>query len=355
MIDHHTAHLWTTSKHTLRAVLLALCLLMLAGCGGMVAEPTTEPSPVAALPEPTTEPSATPEPTATTEPSATPEPTATTEPTATPTPEPVRFAVIGDYGWAGPEEEAVADLVKSWEPDFIVTTGDNNYPTGAASSIDDNIGQYYHEYIGNYQGSYGPGAATNRFFPTIGNHDTDTANGQPYFDYFTLPGNERYYMVDWHPVRIFAVNSVSWIEPDGSTSDSVQAEWLRDELADSPDTWNIVVFHHPPYGSGHKETSAWMDWPFQEWGAHAVLNGHNHVYERIMRNGFAYITNGIGGGPRYAWGDTIAEGSEVRFNAEHGAQLVEATTDQITFQFITVSGEVIDTYTIERVDTSAQR
>ena len=50
--------------------------------------------------------------------------------------EKVTFAVIGDYGLASQNEADVANLVKSWNPDFIVTTGDNNYPDGAAWSID---------------------------------------------------------------------------------------------------------------------------------------------------------------------------------------------------------------------------
>jgi hypothetical protein len=33
------------------------------------------------------------------------------------------FAVIGDYGLAGDGERAVADMVKSWDPEFIVTSG----------------------------------------------------------------------------------------------------------------------------------------------------------------------------------------------------------------------------------------
>jgi hypothetical protein len=41
-------------------------------------------------------------------------------------------------------------------------------------------------------------------------------------------------------------------------------------------------------------------------------------------------------------------GSQVRFNADHGAMRVEATKHKITFQFITRTGEVIDTYEIER-------
>ena len=35
----------------------------------------------------------------------------------------IRFAVIGDYGTGDQNEEKVADLVRSFEPDFIITTG----------------------------------------------------------------------------------------------------------------------------------------------------------------------------------------------------------------------------------------
>ncbi|MGB9586346.1 MAG: hypothetical protein ACPL7A_02865, partial [Anaerolineales bacterium] len=68
-------------------------------------------------------------------------------PTATPTdtPQPsIHFAVIGDYGSGDQNEANVAKLVKSWNPDFIITTGDNNYPIGSEATIDYNIGQFYH-------------------------------------------------------------------------------------------------------------------------------------------------------------------------------------------------------------------
>ncbi|MBP9121408.1 MAG: hypothetical protein KBF59_11150, partial [Ignavibacterium sp.] len=83
----------------------------------------------------------------------------------------VKFAAIGDYGLAGPNELTVANLVKSWNPDFIITLGDNNYELGADSTIDVNIGQYFYEYIYPYKGNYGSGSTVNRFFPSLGNHD----------------------------------------------------------------------------------------------------------------------------------------------------------------------------------------
>ena len=59
----------------------------------------------------------------------------------------VRFAVIGDYGGATQAELDVANMVHRWNPAFIITVGDNNYEYGEASTIDQNIGQYYHDYI----------------------------------------------------------------------------------------------------------------------------------------------------------------------------------------------------------------
>lgn len=273
---------------------------------------------------------------------AKPPPALTPESTLAATTEGIRFAVIGDYGSGNKNAEAVANLVKSWDPDFIITTGDNNYPSGAASTIDHNIGQFYHEYIHPYKGSYGEGASFNRFFPTLGNHDWDTASAQPYLDYFTLPGNERYYDFTWGPVHFFALDG-DYREPDGVGRTSKQALWLRDQLAASASPWKIVYVHHPPYSSGLHGSIEWMRWPFQEWGASILLAGHDHLYERLLIDGFPYITNGLGGGAIYSFKDALP-GSQVRFTGKHGAMLVEASEENLIFQFITIEGEVVDFY-----------
>ena len=273
-------------------------------------------------------------------------PSSTLSATATPTePAPVRFAVIGDYGLAGPAEQAVAEMVLSWAPDFILTTGDNNYPDGAADTLDENVGQYFHSYIYPYQGTYGLGAESNRFFPTLGNHDWNTDSGQAYFDYFTLPGNERYYDFTWGPLHFFALDSDTR-EPDGVGRSSAQAAWLKEALAGSTQPWKIVFEHHPPYSSGYHGSSDWMQWPFSEWGADVVLSGHDHTYERLQVNQGWYFVVGLGGGPKYVF-LFPHPGSLVRFNAAHGAMLVEATADEITFEFYAVPGELIDSYTLQ--------
>jgi tartrate-resistant acid phosphatase type 5 len=281
------------------------------------------------LPPPTNTPSFT----ATLTPSLTP--TATMEP-------PIRFAVIGDYGLAGDAEAEVAALVLSWAPDFIITTGDNNYPSGSDQTIDENIGQYYHGYIYPYSGAYGEGADMNQFFPSIGNHDLITDAGSPYLDYFTLPGNERYYDFKWGPVHFFSINSDS-NEPDGVRSSSEQAAWLQQNLAASTSPWQIVFTHYAPYSSAYHGSTAWMQWPFREWGADAVIAGHDHVYERLEVDDLVYFVNGLGGGQRY-WFIAPLPTSMVRYRSDYGAMLVEASVEKIVFRFINRNNELIDEY-----------
>lgn len=256
----------------------------------------------------------------------------------------VIFAVIGDYGLAGQAEADVANLVKSWNPDFIVTTGDNNYPDGTSEVIDQNIGQYYHEYIFPYKGTYGSGGTTKRFFPSIGNHDWGVNSGKAFFDYFSIRNQQSFYEFVQGPVHFFILNS-NREEPDGVSPTSPQGKWLKKSLAASTSVFNVVVFHHPPYSSGRHGSNIYMQWPFKEWGADVVLSGHDHIYERLVVNGMPYFVNGIGGAELYYFNPPLPE-SQSRFNQDFGAMRVEATSAYMKFQTITRAGLLVDEYTI---------
>lgn len=257
-----------------------------------------------------------------------------------------RLAVIGDFGEDNRGEADVAKMVQRWQVDAIVTVGDNNYPKGEASTMEKNVGQYYHAYIHPYQGNYGNGAAENRFFPALGNHDWMTGSIDPHLDYFTLPGNERYYEVELGPVHIFVLDS-NEEEPDGRTADSVQARWLQTQLAASNAPWKLVSLHHTPYGSGGEHgDNVDVQWPFAAWGVSAVLAGHEHTYERLHRDGMTYFINGLGGGwPIHPFGEP-KQGSAVRYNQDYGAMLLTADETCINFTFYNRSDEMIDSYTL---------
>ena len=273
-----------------------------------------------------------------------------------PAPVDVRFAAFGDYGNRG-GAAAVAQLVDSMNVDFIVTTGDNVY---GSESIDQQIGSKYSDYIGDYDGAFGAGSVTNRFFPSIGNHEYNGEGGgvPAYLDYFTLPGNERYYEFVEGPVHFFALNS-NPEEPDGRSSTGTQADWLKAALAASDSPFKIVYFHHPPYSSGDKHGSTeTLRWPFEEWGATAVLSGHDHVYERLLRDDnddgtfMPYFVTGLGGASPYGF-DTPLDSSKVRYSDDFGAMLIQASEESITFEFWAVgdggAGKLIDSFMIDHL------
>jgi hypothetical protein len=258
---------------------------------------------------------------------------------------PIHFAVFGDYGADSPDEADVALLVASEVPDFIVTTGDNNYPDGRWDTIDRNIGKYYSSYIHPYVGIYGEGAPENRFFPSLGNHDWETPDVAPYRAYFTLPGNERYYeLVRW-PIHFYVLDGDPH-EPDGVRMDSIQAEWLRAKLAESTAPFQFVVVHHPPMSSATEHGSGrHMQWPFAQWGADVVLAGHDHVYEHVVQGGVQYVTTGLGGKSIYGL-DARVNGSQTFFHDDFGALFVTADEGWADFRFLTRGRQVIDEFTI---------
>lgn len=290
---------------------------------------------------------------------ATRTPTPTVPATATPPPaQAVTFATIGDFGDGTAKEAAVATLIAGWNPDHVVTLGDNNYEDGAAGTIDAHIGQFYHAFISPYTGRYGAGSPTgNRFWPALGNHDWQCSGcATPYLNYFTLPGNERYYTTTLGPVDLFVLDSDSH-EPDGISSTSRQATWLKNALASSPAPWKIVAFHHSPYTSGVTDgPTAALRWPFAAWGADWVFSGHEHNYERLAKSDpnttgpiIPYTVNGLGGcdGCLYPFGPPVA-GSLVRFTGQYGAQRCSATATTLTCSLITITGQTVDTFTRTR-------
>ena len=267
------------------------------------------------------------------------------------------FAVIGDYGSSSTDEGAVAGLVYGWSPDFIITLGDNRY---GSTDFNKAVGQYYCNHLtdaGNGSFCSGGNSLTNAFFPSLGNHDyNDGAGLDEYLSYFTLPGtgvatsgtsgSERYYDFIRGPIHFFVIDSHGALL--SSTDETIQKNWLQAQLAASRTPWQIVYFHHPPYSSAlHGSTTA-MQWPFAAWGADAVISGHDHTYERIFADGIVYFINGLGGRSlRINSFHTPVTGSQIHYNGDYGAMHVDASDTTITFQFINLSGSIIDTYNIE--------
>ena len=265
------------------------------------------------------------------------------------------FAVIGDYGKEGEAEGKVANLVKSWDPDFIITTGDNNYSRGEYNTLKANISNYYGDYIYNFDAPAEfqcNGKAfeeeVNRFFPSPGNHDANNSEGLiPYLNFFTLPGQETFYKFVWGPVSFYSLNSTA-------SDVEEQKEWLYEQLNINESSFNIVYFHHSPYSPGPHGNKEKMQWDYIGNHVDMVLSGHDHIYSRIEKRGdegLYYIVNGLGGKSIYNRNSNPLPDDlfdTFSFDADYGAIKAIATSNELVMEFYSIgqAADPIDRITI---------
>ncbi|MDG2124069.1 MAG: metallophosphoesterase [Verrucomicrobiales bacterium] len=243
--------------------------------------------------------------------------------------EPVVFAVTGDLGdglW-NQAPSWVASMIKRWEPDFFVGTGDLNYGFTYMGSPDwdERIGTRYGDMIlGRADGKYPlQTSATQRFYPVLGNHDTSVGglggkgDIKGYIDYFVrnAPGypdrvppgqGEHTDLVSYYD---FTIGDMLFVVAD-SDRGRLEAEiefreaqnaWIGSVLANSDARFKFVFMHHPAYSSDRSHgNQAWMQGEHLA-GADVVFAAHAHVYERLVVDGVQYITCGMGGRPFYSF------------------------------------------------------
>jgi len=196
---------------------------------------------------------------------------------------PFRFFAWGDSGDGSARQARVAAemIAQVGEPDFLLILGDNIYPAGEPENYDPHYFQ-----------PYAPLLRKTVIWPTIGNHDVMTQNGQPYVDAFYLPannpeGSELYYSFDYGNAHFISLAT------DGTSfaADSPQMRWAAEDLARSKAQWKFAFFHRPPYTGGtHSDdlrVQAGVVPVLEAAGVDAVFCGHSHVYERtfLLQNG----------------------------------------------------------------------
>jgi predicted MPP superfamily phosphohydrolase len=253
-------------------------------------------------------------------------------------PDTLHFAVIGDNGTGEKPEYTLGQQMAAWygrfPVSFVVMVGDNIY---GADRPQDFVAKFELP----YKALLDKGV---KFYASLGNHDS---REQRFYKYFNMEGKLYYsFKAPKEDVRFFALES-TYMDPD-------QMKWIEQELKSSREKWKIAFFHHPLYSSGRTHGSQLqlrqaLEPLFIQYTVTLVLNGHDHVYERVKpQNGIQYFVEGSSGQLR---GGDLRKGSPltaVGNDTDNTFMLMEVDGDNLTFNTINQKGTVIDSGVIER-------
>jgi hypothetical protein len=306
---------------------------------------------------------------------------------------PVHMWILGDSGTGGDGTGRVQAVRNAYlrspsfrPPDVWLMLGDNAYYVGADAEYQAAVFDIFRNLLPNTV-----------LWSTLGNHETYTAFGAPYFDIFTLPksgeaggvpsGTENYYSFDYANIHFICLDSMSSDRRAGSA----MLSWLEADLASTVQRWIIAFWHHPPYTKGSHDS----DWEIElvemrenalplleAGGVDLVLCGHSHVYERSFlvdghygtslelepqmikdagdgrehglgvygkeagpHAGAVYVVNGSSG---QTSGGLLNHPVMFRSLNELGSMILDVYGDRLDAQFLNANGTVRDEFTISK-------
>jgi Calcineurin-like phosphoesterase len=193
------------------------------------------------------------------------------------------IVVYGDARTHHDIHRKIIGHILTFRPQAVISTGDQVNDGRAAGEW-----AIFNEIIS-------PVRKTSEFFPLLGNHER---NADLYFSNFELPASERWYSVRKGPMIFFMLDS-NWLIGPGSN----QHAWLEKELQNIPKDIKFVaaVFHHPTISSGpypdEKNLQRRLLPLLEKYRVDIVFVGHEHVYERSLKDGITHVTTGGGGAP----------------------------------------------------------
>ena len=181
---------------------------------------------------------------------------------------------------------------------------------------------------------------------------------------FTLPENgigslaETVYYTDYQGVRIVSLNSSKSLEE--------QARWLETVLEENPNTWTVIVYHHPMFSSalGRENRMIKKMWKplFEKFEVDIVLQGHDHLYGRGRScpnagnsprndNCVVYVTS-VSGPKMYrsnpvSWMDRVGENIQL-------FQVISFSGDTMHFEAVTVTGELYDSFRVIKKENGSK-
>jgi 3',5'-cyclic AMP phosphodiesterase CpdA len=280
--------------------------------------------------------------------------------TAAETAEPFSFVYFGDAQndikslWSRVIREAYADAPRAR---FLLHAGDLVNSEGR----DAEWGEWF-----------GAAGWVNAMVPCVatpGNHEYQarqlTAHWRPQF---AFPENgpegleETVYFLDFQGTRIVSLNS--------SVEQERQVPWLEKILADNPQAWTVVTFHHPLYSAVRARDNAKLRglWKpvLDKYRVDLVLQGHDHAY---TRTGLDVPENVVAPGSLQAADRIVSPGSTIYVVSVSGPkmygldrqpfmqraaeqtqlyQIVHIDGETLKYEARTATGELYDAFTLKK-------
>lgn len=163
------------------------------------------------------------------------------------------------------------------------------------------------------------------------------------------------YSFDHQGVRFIVLDSTSAIDHGTAAG---QAAWLEPLLADNPNRWTVVAYHHPMFSAslGRDNPSLREHWLplFERYGVDLVLQGHDHVYGRGAHLGEGAHADSAGAGPVYVV--SVAGPKQYRLSPEAQRamdrdaentqlyQVVHVSPERLRYESRTATGELYDAF-----------
>ncbi|WP_341227755.1 tartrate-resistant acid phosphatase type 5 family protein [uncultured Arcticibacterium sp.] len=224
--------------------------------------------------------------------------------------------IFGDWGRGGEYKQkelanAMGAAAKKFEPEFIISTGDNFYPNGIASISDP-------QWITSFENVYSDHSLNINWFVVLGNHDY-RGNMQAEIDYtkiskrWNMPaayysfeqeledGSKALFVfVDTNPLNDEYYGEEKYASKVATQDTTKQIIWLKKTLEESNADWKIVTGHHPLYTGGKRiedpnDVRNHLLPILKEYEVDFYLAGHEHDLQYIKPSGKTHhIVSGAG-------------------------------------------------------------
>lgn len=269
----------------------------------------------------------------------------------------LNFISVGDWGRGGAEKQREVGLqmgksAAEIDSKFVISVGDNFYEDGVAGLRDP-------QWVDSFEKIYAEASLQTPWDVILGNHDY-RGDVQAQIEYsnsshrWRMPA--RYFtrseaLADGTLIDFIYIDTSPFLKIYHGTNVRVddqdtnaQLVWLDGVLGRSQAKWKIVVGHH----GVHTVTGGKRDWQeliaqvkpiLIRHGVKVYVNGHDHNFQVLDRDGIQWITNGAGS--QTEKGGPAAPGQFT--SASHGFMAAEVTAERFAYRLIDETGAVVYT------------